>query len=87
LLAGVIDVVSVSLNAPESKQYQNICSSQFGGCSYDGVLDFIKESKKYLKDVIITAVDLPGIDMELCRKIAEKDLNAKFKQRYIGRVG
>ncbi|MFH1073966.1 MAG: TatD family nuclease-associated radical SAM protein [Candidatus Firestonebacteria bacterium] len=86
-LKGLVDAVSVSLNAPDQAGYQKICSSQFKEAAYSGVKEFLKEAKKYIPEVTATVVTVPGIDVEACRKVAEEELGVKFRVRKFGKVG
>jgi TatD family-associated radical SAM protein len=79
-LKGLIDIVSISLNAENAEVYERLCRPMFGPRSYDAVIDFIREAKKYIPEVEVTVVDLAGIDKEACRKIA-KDLGVNFRVR------
>ena len=86
-LKGLIDAVSVSLNAADQAGYQKICVSQFKENAYSGVKEFLKEAKKYIPDVTASVVTFEGTDVEACRKIAEEDLKVKFRVRQFGKVG
>ncbi|OGF47951.1 MAG: radical SAM protein [Candidatus Firestonebacteria bacterium RIFOXYA2_FULL_40_8] len=86
-LKGLVDAVSVSLNASNSDDYQRICFSQFKEAAYTGVKEFLKEAKKYIPEVTASVVTVPGIDVEACRKIAEEELKVSFRIRQFGRVG
>ena len=72
-MEGIIDVVSISLNAPNAREYQEICHSRFGEAAFDAIKQFAKSAKNYVKKVVFTVVDktMPSSDIELCRKIAE----------------
>ncbi len=72
-LAGLIDVVSISLNTADAKSYQAICHSRFGEAAYQGLLDFAKAAKRYVPKVILSVVDttIPPEEIEKCREIAE----------------
>ncbi len=85
-LAGLVDSVSVSLNAQNAELYQKISQPQFGIESYQAVKDFISEAKKYLPAVTATVVSLPEVDVEACRGIAE-GLGARFRVREYNVVG
>ena len=82
LLAGVIDCVSVSLNAPDPVEYQNICHSEFGEAAFWGLLDFASDAKKYVPSVILSVVreTIPDSDIEKCRSLADK-YGVKLKVR------
>ncbi len=85
-LAGLIDSVSVSLNAPDAETYQGICRSRFGEKGYKAVLEFLRLAPRHIPSVTATAVALPGIDMAACRRIAE-DLGVEFREREYNEVG
>jgi len=85
-LAGLVDSISVSLNAPDAATYQEICRSEFGEMGYDALKDFILEAKKYIPSVTATAVTLPGIDIAACRKVAD-ELQVDFHERVYNEVG
>jgi TatD family-associated radical SAM protein len=73
LLEGLVDVVSISLNAPTAEKYQEICHSIYGVDAFDAVLDFARECAKVIPKVVFTVVDLlPPEDMERCRRIADE---------------
>jgi len=79
-LKGLIDFISISLNAENAQKYHQLCSSYYGEKAYPAVIDFIREAKKCIPEVEATVVDLPIVDKEACRKIAE-DLGASFRLR------
>lgn len=78
---GVIDVVSISLNAPTNEEYYQITRSPFGIASLDYLLDFTKEAKKYVNEVILTVVDVIGEEkIKECQSIA-KELGVRLRVR------
>jgi len=79
-LKGLIDSMSVSLNAENAKEYNKICRSLYGEKSYIAVLEFIEQAKNYIPAVEATIVDLPKIDKKACEKIAQ-DLGITFRIR------
>jgi TatD family-associated radical SAM protein len=82
LFEGLVDAISISLNAKNAEDYHKLCNSQYGEEAFFAVLDFIKECKKYIPEVVITVVDvIPREDIEQCRTIAE-ELGVKFKVRH-----
>ena len=85
-LAGLVDSISVSLNAPDAATYQKICRSEFGEKGYDALKDFLLEAKKYIPSVTATAVSLPGVDIAACRKVAD-ELQVDFRERVYNEVG
>lgn len=85
-LAGLVDAVSVSLNAQNAEVYDKISQPKFGPAAYDAVKEFIRESKKVIPEVIATVVSAPEVDIDACRRIAE-DLGVKFRVREYNVVG
>lgn len=68
-LAGAIDTVSISLNAKNKEEYNELCRPVFDD-AFDALLDFGRRAKAYT-NVIFTIVDiLPKEDQEACRKIS-----------------
>jgi TatD family-associated radical SAM protein len=78
-LKDLVDAISISLNAENSEKYNKICRPIFKD-AYKQVLEFIKLASKYIKDVQVTVVDIPDINKEICREIAEVNF-AKFYVR------
>ncbi len=85
-LAGLVDAVSVSLNAQDAELYQKLTQPKFGSVAYEAVKDFIREAKKYIPDVTATVVSAPGVDINACRKISE-ELGVRFRVREYNVVG
>ncbi len=85
-LAGLIDVVSISLNVDESSKYDRLCKSSFGKNTYDKVIAFAKECKKYLPKTVITVLDMPEVDLQECERIAQK-LGIELRVRHYNVVG
>jgi len=83
-LAGLIDKVSVSLNAENADLYQELSVSNFDkDVVYENVKEFISECQKNGIDTTATVVSgfkNYKVDIEKCREIAES-LGAKFKVR------
>ena len=79
---GIIDAVSISLNAPDAKTYQKIVRSSFGDKSFDTVMDFAREVKCYVPNVVMTTVEttISHEDEERCRAICEK-LGVRYRIR------
>ena len=76
-----MDAVSISLNAENAEKYNAICHPVFGPKSYASLLEFIEESKKYIPRVQVSVVDIPEVDIEACREIAER-MGVGFKVRH-----
>lgn len=73
LLQGKVDVVSISLNASNAKEYQRQCQCRYGEQGFFAMLDFAVNAKKYVPSVILSIVDiLPSHEQEACRKLCDK---------------
>lgn len=57
-LNGLIDTVSVSLNATNAEDYQRVVRPKFGIDSFDAMLKFTKDCTQYVKNVVMTVVDV-----------------------------
>ncbi len=78
---GLIDTVSISLNAPDAKKYNELCVCQYGEEGFYAMLDFAKKAKNHVGEVIFSVVDvMDKDDIEKCRKIAE-NTGVKFRVR------
>ena len=85
-LAGLIDCVSVSLNAADADTYDNLCHSPFGKSGFDGVCTFLSEARIHIPKVIASAVTVPGLDIEAVKKLA-LSLGVEFRERVYSEVG
>ncbi len=85
-LAGIVDTVSVSLNAADPATYAELCATPFGEAGFTGVCDFIAEATKHIPSVVASAVTVPGLDIEPIRRLA-LSLGATFREREYADVG
>lgn len=71
---GLLDTISISLNASNAQRYLELTRSRFGIGSFDAMLSFAQHVKKYVPNVVLTVVDHIEDDGEiaLCRKICEE---------------
>jgi len=72
-LEGLIDSVSISLNATNKEDYFQVVRPKFGIGSYDAMLNFAKACTEYVPSVVMTVVDVVTSkeEQELCRRICE----------------
>lgn len=84
-LQGLVDSISISLNAPDEETYNRICRPSFKGV-FQAVLDFIREAKRYIPEVTVTVVEMEGVDITQCRRLAQ-DLGVKLRIRSLDVVG
>ena len=80
---GLIDAVSVSLNAENEDEYYEICKPKIQN-AYNAMKDFTKSCVETGMDVsmsVVTGFDkIHNIDVQKCEEIA-KSLGAKFRNR------
>ena len=71
---GILDTVSISLNASNAERYLELTRSKFGIGSYDAMLNFAQNCKPYVPNVVLTIVDHVEGPEEIakCRKICEE---------------
>jgi len=84
-LAGIVDSISISLDAEDRERYEMVCKPIFKD-AFDNVIAFIREAKRFIPDVTITVVDIPEIDIEGCKKIAD-GLGVRLRIRRFNVVG
>jgi TatD DNase family protein len=84
-LKGLIDAISISLDAEDEEKYTKICKPSLKG-AYKAVLSFIEESKKYIPHVELSVVETEEVDVEKCRAIAQA-LGVEFRLRKLNVVG
>jgi TatD DNase family protein len=86
-LAGLIDEISMSLNAPTREQYEKIVRSDWPDLAFDAALQFASSAAASGIRVIMSVVRLPNLDIEACRAIAE-GAGAEFRVReLVGMTG
>jgi TatD DNase family protein len=86
-MAGLVDALSVSLNAQDAARYVKICRPDAGASAYEAVKEFIRAARAFVPSVTASVVALPGVDVEACRRIAEQELGAAYRVRPFNEVG
>ena len=73
-LEGLVDAVSISLNASDKETYFKLTRSKFGIESYDAMLRYAQDCVKYVPSVVMTIVDIVTSkeEQERCRRICEE---------------
>lgn len=70
-LFGKIDMVNISLNAPDRSSYNGLCRPHIEG-AFEGMTEFAKSCKKAGVNCLFSVVDCIGEDnVARCREIAE----------------
>ena len=81
-LDGLVDCLSISLNAPNAERYDELCRSTFGTAAYDAMLRFAAEAKEIFPKIVLSVVDIITVEeIEQCRAIAE-GMGVGFKVRH-----
>ena len=81
-LAGLVDVVSISLNGPDEARYMQEVRPKFGAGSYDAMLRFAKECTKFVPKVVLSTVatTLTAEEEARCAEIA-RSIGATYRIR------
>ena len=81
-LKGLVDVVSISLNATSAAAYQKLCRSDYGEAAYDHMLRFAKDCVKNGIETIFTVVDfLDADEIKKSKQIAD-EIGAALRIRH-----
>ena len=70
---GLVDTMSISLNAPTAEEYAALCCPKFGAAAYQAMLKFAEEVKQYVGTVVLSVVGTDALTPEkeaACRRIA-----------------
>jgi len=66
---GLVDALSISLNAHNAEEYARVCRPVFGIGTYDALIDFSRRAAAYVPKVVLSVVE--GVaDVDACRKVA-----------------
>lgn len=71
---GLVDTVSISLNTPSPERYLELTRSKFGIKSFDAMVNFAENVKKYVPNVIMSTVSttLTEEEEKKCALICER---------------
>ena len=71
---GVVDTVSISLNTPNPDRYVEMCHPVYGKTAFSALIEFAKDVKNYVHNVLLSVVKETLTDEELreCREIADE---------------
>lgn len=74
MFEGYVDVISISLNTPDREKYYKLTRSKFGEESFDALLAFAGEVKKYVPKVVLTTVEttISAEEEAQCRDICQR---------------
>ena len=81
LLEGLIDIISISLNAGSESEYMRVTQPCFGKPSFNAMLKFAQDCKRYVNEVIFSVVDvISPEEIEKCKEISNQ-LNIPLRIR------
>lgn len=71
-LSGLVDTISISLNAPDAESYNALCRP-VDAQAFDAVLDFARACAGVIPSVVLTVMDIIGDEaIEKCRALAKE---------------
>lgn len=84
LLKGLVDSISISLNAPTAEKYNALCRPRYGLQAFDAVLRFAQHCKEFIPNVKMSVVNVISTeDIADCQSIADK-MNVPLRIRDFG---
>lgn len=79
-LHGIIDSVSISLNSSDAEEYGRLM--RLNGKKYhQAMIDFAREAKRHVPEVVMTIVGMEGVDVEGAKKFAEEEIGVSVRVR------
>ena len=75
LFAGLVDTVSVSLNALTADEYVALCRPKFGAAAYEALQRFAADAKAHVPSVVMSVVGTPDMTPEkvaACRAVCDR---------------
>ncbi|WP_456406609.1 TatD family nuclease-associated radical SAM protein [Thiolapillus sp.] len=85
-MQGVVDSLSVSMNAQNPEIYAQHCQPALPG-SWEAMLAFLEQAPEYISQVTATAIaGLEGVDIMACEKLA-RERGVGFRRRELDKVG
>ncbi|MCA6072747.1 MAG: TatD family nuclease-associated radical SAM protein [Endomicrobium sp.] len=79
-LKDIVDIVSISLNGATPQEHNRLNNPIYKEESFSEVLNFVKEAKNYIPEVVITTVEFPGFDVSKVSALAKK-IGVRFRSR------
>lgn len=76
---GLIDVVSISINTFNPKQYAELTGLE--SRMFNEMVTFAKNVNGYVENVVMTVVTMDKIDIEKTKKVVEEKIGAEFRTR------
>ena len=79
-MKNIIDVVSISFNSFDSKQYSELM--RVSEDHFDEMKKFAGLAKSYVKKVVMSVVSLDEVEIEKSRKVVEDEIGVEFRVRH-----
>lgn len=86
-LQGLMDEISISLNASDAKEYADIMKPAWGLSAFSQVIAFIKECQEAGLRVSVTGVDFPGFRRTAFENFVRKTFGIAPRIRSYNRMG
>lgn len=84
-LRGIVDALSISIDAQDSDTYETVCRPALPE-AFESVLNFAREATMAIPEVVLTVVEVEGVDVQACRGLA-RAIGAGFRVRRLDDVG
>lgn len=80
--SGLVDTVSISLNTPNAEKYHSLVRSKFGAVSFDAMLTFARDVRRFVPNVVLSTVatTLTEEEEQKCQSICD-DLGVTYRIR------
>jgi TatD DNase family protein len=78
-MAGLIDVVSISFNSFDAKQYAELM--RVSEDHFEEMKKFARLAKPFVKKVIMSVVSLDEVEIETSRRVVEDEIGVEFRVR------
>ncbi len=78
-MQGLIDVVSISFNSFDPKQYAKLM--RVSEDHFSEMINFAKLAKPFVNKVVMTVVSLDEVEIEKSRKVVEEEIGVEFRVR------
>jgi TatD DNase family protein len=75
----VIDIVSISFNSFDSKQYAELM--RVSEDHFEGMKNFAALAKPFVKKVVMSVVSLDEVEIEKSRKVVQEEIGVEFRVR------
>ncbi|MGW8272297.1 MAG: TatD family nuclease-associated radical SAM protein, partial [Thermodesulfovibrionales bacterium] len=84
-LRGIVDALSISIDAQDGDTYETVCRPVLPE-AFESVLGFAREATMAIPEVVLTVVEVEGVDVQACRGLA-RAIGAGFRVRRLDDVG